>query len=170
MKEGSFPTYSIEEWNGIFARAEESGLSNKQWCQQHQLPYRSFTAHKYRMKKQGLLRIPTPEALSFEQTNETYVSYRQEEHNRELFFYLEPLQRCNRSLFTVLITRVMGTSLDKGNVYVFVSHNRKRLYALQGNGTGQSVTKCEPVRGRIPWPKEGDRYLEPALQRLLSLL
>ncbi|MBQ7372476.1 MAG: IS66 family insertion sequence element accessory protein TnpB [Blautia sp.] len=50
---------SDEEWMDIFQECRTSGLTDKEWCEQHQIGRSTFYYHQRRLRKKAC-RIPAP--------------------------------------------------------------------------------------------------------------
>lgn len=160
---------TVQDWQKIFEEADKSPVSNIEWCRLNNMHYRSFTAHKYRMRKKGLLYAES-KAVEFTDVTDAFFEYMDEESQKRLYFYPKKLSRINTTTLMVIVTRVMKKKVCSGEQYLFLKEDMKTMYVLKWNGYGYSITKCRKQRGKIPWPQKNKAFSQTRMQQLLEMI
>ncbi len=148
---------STEEWSEIILQAYLSNTSLRQWCIEHQIRFDTFCNARRRLLRYGELdflreRIYLPDGKN----ENAYVDFPLK--NRPAFLALNPI-RSNLSVesMAALIWFELGIPLKPGQVFFFISNNRKQIYALRICENGYCLLTRKLEKGCFTWPgREAD--------------
>lgn len=145
-----------EEWSEIIFNAYSSNTSLRSWCLENQIRFDTFCDARRRLLARGKLGFLREKIfLGDKLTDAAYVEFPLEKNPG--FLVLEPI-RSNLSVesMAAIVWFDLGLPLQPGQVFFFISTNRKQVFALRICENGYCLLTRKLEKGRFPWPNYGD--------------